>query len=257
MGQEENENLKKLYLAYHSVLNQDVISDLPAGIGIRKCDFRINCLAVKYLFIPLYKLIYGKSSNIILTFDDGYCDNFENALEYIEKYSLQAIFFISTSKIGNYFFTPDNEKMPVLNADQLRYCSLKGVIIASHGHEHRYLDMVESSKLQGHLEKSKRLIEEITGKKCDIISYPFGRIDPRVIEIVKKTGFKKGFIVGPNQKTLKNIDDLSGFTIERTAIDGSKPLLYQLLKILPFYNEIRRAVWIFKKFVNTRILHIQ
>jgi peptidoglycan/xylan/chitin deacetylase (PgdA/CDA1 family) len=239
--------LKKLYLAYHSVLSEDTISDLPVGIGISKSNFRIHCLAVKNFFIPLYKLIYGPSSDIIMTFDDGYKDNLDNALGFLKKYQLKAVIFITTSKIGNFFLTPAAEQMPVLTAEQIKECSDQGVLIAVHGREHRFLDMIESRKLFADLQTARTKLEEITKRECSMISYPFGRVDPRVIEIAGKSGFKKGFIVRPDDSTLKQIDSLSEFTIERTAIDGSRPVYIQLIKILPFYNEIRRAVWKFKR----------
>lgn len=54
---------------------------------------------------------------VILTFDDGYADNFLNALPILESLSLQAVFFISTSKINSIeeFWWDELERILLVN----------------------------------------------------------------------------------------------------------------------------------------------
>jgi hypothetical protein len=77
----------------------------------------------------------------------------------------------------------------------------------------------------------------------NLISYPFGKTDPRVIETAQRAGYKSGFIVGPGKNTLSEIDKLDNFTIERTSISGDGNIFMQLIKIMPGFTEIRRALW--------------
>jgi peptidoglycan/xylan/chitin deacetylase (PgdA/CDA1 family) len=219
------------------------IQNLPGNTGISVKNFKIHCMAVKYCFLPLYKFIYGFNSKIILTFDDGYADNYYNVLKIIKKYDLHSIFFISVSKIGSAFKSPDNRDMPVMDPGMIRTCADSGFEIASHGFEHRYLDMLSSQNLYEQMLISRVILEKITGKRVNLISYPFGKTDPRVIETAQRAGYKSGFIVGPGKNTLSEIDKLDNFTIERTSISGDGNIFMQLIKIMPGFTEIRRALW--------------
>ena len=48
-------------------------------------------------------ILQGKSLNntLVITFDDGYKENFINAVEILDKYSLKATFFLNSSTINN------------------------------------------------------------------------------------------------------------------------------------------------------------
>lgn len=88
-------------LLYHRVCN---IDNDPWKIAVNPLAFELQ---IKYLkdnfdilrFEDDWKNVKKKS--IVITFDDGYVDNFKYAVPILEKYNVPATIFISTDNIGN------------------------------------------------------------------------------------------------------------------------------------------------------------
>lgn len=98
---------KLLILLYHRVL-PDIRRD-PLGITVSEASFKkqIEVLAEKYPIISLQEAISqcknGKTNvkmRVVLTFDDGYIDNYEIAYPYLKKLGIPASFFIATDCVG-------------------------------------------------------------------------------------------------------------------------------------------------------------
>lgn len=90
-----------LCLLYHRIssLNQDIFN---IAISPSIFEEQMACLSKKYNIIRFEddwnSAVDGK--NIVITFDDGYYDNYEVALPILKKYQVPATFFISTGYIG-------------------------------------------------------------------------------------------------------------------------------------------------------------
>lgn len=70
-------------------------------------EFQMAYLASRAKVIPLEEYVVARRegtslehSSVIITFDDGYKDNFTNAFPVLAKYGLPATFFVSTEYIG-------------------------------------------------------------------------------------------------------------------------------------------------------------
>lgn len=88
-------------LIFHRVLAQ--VDPLLSGEpDISTFDWQMNLLARHFNVLPLSDAISHLQSGTLparavsITFDDGYADNYENALPVLEKYNLPATFFIAT-----------------------------------------------------------------------------------------------------------------------------------------------------------------
>jgi len=149
---------------------------------------------------------------IILSFDDGYVDFYYNVYPILRKYNFKAVSFIPTGLVGQPAY---------MNWSMIEEISKwGGVDFASHGVTHRNLTSLSDRELSDELELSKKVLELHTGRQVDFIAYPYGSFNARVIEAVKKTGYKAGAstIFGKFQ----NKDSL--FALKRIRVPGMPSL---------------------------------
>lgn len=87
-------------LLYHRVkeLKRDIW-----GIACSPQSFELQMKILKEHFkvVPVdYIGEYSCDDSIVITFDDGYRDNFENALPILEKYNIPAVIYVCTGNLG-------------------------------------------------------------------------------------------------------------------------------------------------------------
>ncbi|MDE3088523.1 MAG: polysaccharide deacetylase family protein [Chloroflexota bacterium] len=119
---------------------------------------------------------------IVLTFDDGYADNFENALPILGKFKFTATFFIITQFI-------DDKRFGYMNWNQVEELAIDGMEIGSHTLDHIDLKgkplAVQNTEIAG----SKAMIEARIGTPVQSFCYPSGKYDLRTIEILRSAGY--------------------------------------------------------------------
>ncbi len=134
----------------------------------------------------LYNYLVNKtnipSKSIVLTFDDGYENNYTTLFPLLKKYGFRATLFIITSYI---------DKNPnYLTSKQLKEMDSYGVDIESHTVTHPYLNKLTSTEQMAQLTDSKAYLEKLLNKKINYISYPYGAYNKVTIADVQKAGYK-------------------------------------------------------------------
>jgi len=118
---------------------------------------------------------------IIISFDDGWGDQFEYAFPILKKYHYAAIFFVFTNPIGTHGF---------LTWDNLRTLRDAGMTIGSHTRSHPYLTkIVNPTTLWNEIYESKKVLEKNLGVTIDEFAYPFGKYNATTTAMVKKAGY--------------------------------------------------------------------
>jgi len=123
---------------------------------------------------------------ILITFDDGYRDNFDNAYPILKQYGMIATFFIIT----DYMWMGDR-----LNSERIVEMSQGGMSFGSHTVSHKRLGDLTASEIQDELVNSKAALESVLGKTVNSIAYPQGSYNDNVLTAVQRFGYVAGFTV--------------------------------------------------------------
>lgn len=116
---------------------------------------------------------------VILTYDDGYMDNYTELFPILQKYNVKATVFMVTGTID---YNPRS-----LTAAQIREMSDSGLVsIQSHTATHPYLKGQSREAQEWELLQSKLDLAAITGKEPNVICYPSGSYDEITLELAKK-----------------------------------------------------------------------
>jgi len=118
---------------------------------------------------------------VVLTFDDGWVSQYENALPLLEKYGVKATFFVTTHYLGHGRF---------MSWDQVKDLDARGQTIASHTLTHPFLTRLSDGRLAAEVGESKAELEKFLGKPVDYFAYPFGDLNRRVVAAVQAAGYR-------------------------------------------------------------------
>jgi len=156
---------------------------------------------------------------IVLTFDDGYKDNLPVILHLLEM-GIKPFVFIPTAYIGQKNSWDYSSRLfPAhhLDAKEIRQLFNAGAIIGSHSHTHKSMTAISEKQLRQELSVSRKLLEDITGRTVDLISFPFGQVNAKVIAVCRDCGYEKGFTLGRSFEH----EGENTFLIPRVAIYGN------------------------------------
>jgi peptidoglycan/xylan/chitin deacetylase (PgdA/CDA1 family) len=119
---------------------------------------------------------------IVLTFDDGYVDNYTNAFPILQKYNMIGTFFVLTGKA-------DDGDPAYLTWDMIQAMNNAGMDIQLHSRAH--LDMRNRSYdwLVFQIIGGRQSIEGHTGKPVIFMAYPSGKYDANVQRFLRETNF--------------------------------------------------------------------
>ncbi|MFH1553201.1 MAG: polysaccharide deacetylase family protein [Candidatus Omnitrophota bacterium] len=190
-----------------------------------------------YSVMPLDELVDGINKGIgfipktvVITFDDGYEDNYLNAFPVLAKYSMPATIFIITGYVG--------VREGYVNWDQVRLMIENGIDFGAHTKNDVYLPSVEDTRrLWDEVDGSKKDIEMETGKKVRYLCYPIGGFNEKVKSAVKRAGYKGACTTNRGFDRL-NRDVYELNRVKVTNSDMTKPFHFRA-KLSGWYNLFR------------------
>ncbi len=133
---------------------------------------------------------------VMLTFDDGYGGHYEYVYPLMKKYGYPAVFSIYTKGVGN------NVGRSHVSWQQLKEMVANPLVtIASHSVTHPDdLRVFPDDKLQTEIKESKRLLEEQLGIPIRYFTYPVGKYDKRVADLVREAGYQSALTMNDNDE---------------------------------------------------------
>ena len=144
------------------------------------------------------------SKTVIITFDDGYRDNYLNAFPILQKYNFRATFFIVTDYIDSDKIFPwltleekslrhsqsDKQYWLPLGRQDILAMSSYGCSFGSHSKSHCRLNDIDESRAMVEIRGSKERLEEILSKPVTSFCCPYGETSWSVKNRVRAAGYR-------------------------------------------------------------------
>lgn len=129
----------------------------------------------------------------VLTFDDGYADNVENALPVLEEAGMTATIFVVTDRAGGVNAWDARHGDPprrILTWERMRALDGRTLRFEPHSRTHPVLPEISRPAARDEIAGSKKRLEDELGREATVFSYPHGAFDPGVESLVREAGFR-------------------------------------------------------------------
>jgi peptidoglycan/xylan/chitin deacetylase (PgdA/CDA1 family) len=139
---------------------------------------------------------------VVLSVDDGYHSIYENVYPLLKRYRMTMTLALVTGCItgGRPSRLPSDRFLNELEVrEMIDSC---GVEIASHSLTHARLTEIDSASAWREIAGSRRRLETLFGTEVITFVYPYGRMDGRVREMVRRAGYKLARAVRPGTPNL-------------------------------------------------------
>jgi peptidoglycan/xylan/chitin deacetylase (PgdA/CDA1 family) len=142
---------------------------------------------------------------LILTFDDGYEDNYHHLFPLLRKHRMKAVVYVlgDRKRRDNFWDTSQGEPpSPLLKEKQILEMSGSGLVeFGSHSLTHAPLPDLGPARVRRETAGSKKSLEDFLGKPVVSFAYPYGRVDKAVKRITREAGYAFGIAVhsGPSR----------------------------------------------------------
>ena len=185
---------------------------------------------------------------IVITFDDGYADNYWHAYPILREHEFPATLFVASGLMDHHEPMPRYAEGSVqqdrgLSWNDIRTMQAGGIEIGAHSVTHADLTAGSGEETRQEIVESKRQIERETGRPVTAFAYPKGRLNAQVVRFVREAGFTSACSerVGTNQPG----EDL--FRLRRTEISGFDTIEDFEKKLVGAFDVMHRAVKILSR----------
>ena len=226
--------MPKLYIVmYHYVRNLKY-SRFPElkGLDLELFKEQIKFLKNNFNIIRMEDVIAYYTENyvlpenaVLLTFDDGYSDNYLNVFPILQEEKLQGSFFIPAktfiehqvldvnkvhfvkrllqtvlpeklrNRIASNMFDKyvglSEEKFAYelyVNYEQIKCMKRAGMYIGIHGYNHYWLGNLEVEKMQKDIKRALEVMGDMVVSDSWVMNYPYGSYNDEVISYIKDKG---------------------------------------------------------------------
>jgi len=250
-------------LCYHSINDADEPQwdPLPSALF----ESHLKHLRANYNVVPLEMLTASLLEGaplppkpVVITFDDGYRDNYEVAFPLLKRYETPATIYVVTDFLnGEISLIPD----PIWDAmtwEQAREMADSGLVeFGAHTCTHRFLTDLDDRAVRDEILLSRDQIEWRLGRPVKSFAYPNGQgadIPASALATVREAGFTNACSTfwrsrnTPAQRYLLNrVMIARGDTVEvlENKLRGDYDYLYVWHKARAFYsaNILGRGIW--------------
>jgi len=228
-----------IVLMYHRVVNEPLTdSKFNVYITKDKLDWQLGSLKKRgFDFITFKNLFNGTKVKkpIILTFDDGYEDNYLNLLPLLKKHQAKAVVYClgdRTIQSNTWDEKLGEPRANLMSDSQIKECHDSGLVeVASHGLKHQHLPDLDDKEACKEFELSKLNLEGLINDKVVSFAYPYGDYGDREEALAYEAGYD--FAIGTVNGPLKLTDNY--YAIRRIQIFPNEDKLGFWKKTSGFY----------------------
>lgn len=185
------------------ILNSHFVTSIAEG-GHDDFDFFIrwlkdhgNIISLNDAIDRIDKKVFDETS-FALTFDDGFQEMYKVAFPVLEKFKINAAFFLNMGPIlnsndslymENFEKRVDCRRRKFLTCSQVKELHEAGNLIGSHTLDHVKMRVDNEFKFTEQVINNKNIIEDLIGSKVDYFAWPYGRlsdIDEQNLEMLMK-----------------------------------------------------------------------
>ena len=217
-------------LGYHGVDNYTVGNDMIVNEELFEKQMKfIKNMHFKTLTLEDMNCYMNNNckiskNSVLITFDDGYLNNYEYAFPILKKYNLNAVVFV----IGSYIDHDGFLSKDIIEKTKKEYPNIE---FASHSYDLHYIEAkdLKYDDYVNDINKQKEIIN------TNYFAYPFGNYNNDYIKALKKNNYKLAFGFGSDGDFKKASYKDNKYVIPRLSISGSMPLWkYKLRLLMPY-----------------------
>ncbi len=208
-------------LMYHSIGDNKEFFTVPTAEFERQMQYlklkRYQVISLKNLVESLEQKKPISPRTIVLTFDDGYRDNFTKAFPILETCGFSASIFMVTNWIGTTVTIRTGEPMPILDQEEIKAMAASELIeFFPHTAHHMKLAQVDEATAEAEILESAEKLAALGVLKDRIFAYPFGLCNPPAVSVLRRLGFRAALTVKPGRV----YPDADLLTLPRNSIDS-------------------------------------
>lgn len=162
-----------------------------------------------------------KHNSVLITFDDGYINNYEYAFELLKKYNMNAVVFC----VGSYTEANDTSH---INKEMLLKIGEEypNIEIASHSYDLHFHSDKTYEEVNHDIELMNKIVE------TEYYAYPFGDYNNEYISALKDNGYKMAFTFGPSREHRKADLDDDNYMVPRLNISKDMSIYKFILRLI-------------------------
>ena len=217
-------------LGYHSIMPEKInTSGDNLVVDREKFDKELKILkklGYKTMTLDEYycwktKKCKKHKKSVLITFDDGYTNNYEYAYDLLKKYDMNATVFC----VGEYVKANDKIHMNIETLNKIKE-EYPNVEIASHSYAMHYHSEKTYDEVIADANKMKNLIE------TQYYAYPFGDYNDEYIKALKDSNYKMAFTFGPKREHRKSDLKDDNYKVPRLNISNDMPMYKFILRLI-------------------------